>query len=214
VGHELVAVIARVAGVERVELAGSFRRRRETVGDLDLLVCGGATETVMDAFTTHAYVHEVLAKGDTKSSVRLGNGLQVDLRLVPAESFGAALLYFTGGKSHNIELRKLALERGMSLNEYGLTQDSRVVAARTEEDVYHALGLAWIPPELREARDEIERARAGNAAEADRASDLRGDLHMHTDRSDGRDTLADMVRAARDHGYGTARSPSTRSRSA
>src|SRR5262249_45023876 len=137
----------------------------------------------------------------TKSSVRLGNGLQVDLRVVPAESFGAALLYFTGSKAHNIELRKLAIDGGMSLNEYGLTRGTKVVAARTEEEVDRALGLEWIPPELREAHDEIDRARKGTLPRLIEEADVRGDLHMHTDRSDGRDTLASMVRAARDRGY-------------
>ena len=201
VGHELAGVVGKLKGVEKVELAGSFRRRRETVGDLDLLVCGGAVDDVMKTFTTHPYVHEVLARGETKSSVRLGNGLQVDLRLVPEASFGAAMLYFTGSKAHNIELRKLAIERGMSLNEYGLTKGELTVAAHTEEDVYRALGLAWIPPELREAGDEIERARNGTLPKLVEVGDLKADLHMHSDRSDGRGTLADMVRAARDHGY-------------
>ena len=201
VAHELASVIGKVHGVEHVELAGSFRRRRETVGDLDLLVTGGTPEAVMGAFTSHPYVHEVLAKGETKSSVRLGNGLQVDLRLVPAESFGAALLYFTGSKAHNIELRKLAIDGGMSLNEYGLTQGERTVAACTEADVYKALGLQWIPPELREAGDEIAQARNGTLPKLVEQGDLKGDLHMHTTRSDGRDTLEDMVRAARDFGY-------------
>jgi len=201
VAHELAAAIAATPGVERVELGGSFRRRRETIGDLDLVVCGGAADGVMTAFTTHAYVAEVLARGETRSSVRLGNGLQVDLRHVPAASFGAALLYFTGSKAHNIELRRLAIERGWSLNEYGLTEGERVVAARTEEDIYRALGLAWVPPELREGHDEVARARDGTLPKLVDVADLRADLHMHSDRSDGRDTLADMVRAARDHGY-------------
>jgi DNA polymerase (family 10) len=201
VAHDLAAAIGTTPGVERVELAGSFRRRRETIGDLDLVVCGGAAEGVMTAFTTHAYVAEVLARGETRSSVRLGNGLQVDLRHVPAASFGAALLYFTGSKAHNIELRRLAIERGWSLNEYGLTEGERVVAARTEEDIYRALGLAYVPPELREGLDEVARAREGTLPKLVDVADLRADLHMHTDRSDGRDTLADMVRAARDRGY-------------
>src|SRR5262245_28408725 len=192
VAHELAGHVAKVPGVQQVEIAGSFRRRRETIGDLDLLACGGATDAVMSAFTTHPYVHEVLARGDTKSSVRLGNSLQVDLRHVPVESFGAALMYFTGSKAHNIELRKLALDRDMSLNEYGLTKGARTVAARTEEEVYRALGLAWIPPELREAGREIEQARNGTLPDLIDVVDLRGDLHMHTDRSDGRDTLATM----------------------
>ena len=201
VAHELAGVVEKVKGVERIELAGSFRRRKETVGDLDLLVCGGRADDVMEAFTTHHYVAEVLGRGETKSSVKLGNGLQVDLRLVPLESFGAALLYFTGSKQHNIELRKLAIDRGMSLNEYGLTKGERVVAARTEEEVYRALGLDWIPPELREAGGEIELARAGWLPKLVEERDLRADLHMHTTRSDGRDTLVDMVRAARESGY-------------
>jgi DNA polymerase (family 10) len=201
VSTEISAAIAKVPGVERVEVAGSFRRRRETVGDLDVLVIGKSAPPVMEAFTTHPYVHEVLAKGDTRSAVRLGNGLQVDLRLVPAESFGAAMLYFTGSKAHNIELRKIAIDGGMSLNEYGLTKGDQVVAARTEEEVYGALGLPWIPPELREGHDEIPRARRGALPKLIEESDLRGDLHMHTDRSDGRDTLTAMVRAARDRGY-------------
>jgi DNA polymerase (family 10) len=201
VAHDLAGRVRQVAGVGAVELAGSFRRRRETVGDLDVLVCGGAAADVMAAFVGHPYVAEVLARGDTKSSVRLGNGLQVDLRRVPEESFGAALVYFTGSKQHNIELRRIAIERGLSLNEYGLTRGGKTVAARTEEDVYRALGLAWIPPELREAGDEIERARDGRLPRLIEEKDLRADLHMHTDRSDGRDTLADMVRACRDHGY-------------
>jgi DNA polymerase (family 10) len=201
--HALAAHVATVKGVTQVEIAGSFRRRRETVGDLDLLVCGGAADAVMDAFTAHPDVADVLGRGDTKSSVRLRNGLQVDLRAVPAESFGAALLYFTGSKEHNIELRRLANEQGLTLNEYGLARErnGRVVAARTEHDVYRALGLAWIPPELREARGEIEWAREDRLPRLLEESDLVADLHMHTDRSDGRDTIDAMVRAARARGY-------------
>ena len=199
--HALAERIGALKGVQQVELAGSFRRRKETVGDLDLLVCGGDAEQIMQAFTTHESVADVLGRGDTKSSVRLGIGLQVDLRVVPSESFGAALLYFTGSKEHNIELRKLAIEKGMSLNEYGLTKGERTVAARTEEDVYQALGLAWIPPELRESRGEIELARAGTLPKLLELSDLRADLHMHTTRSDGRDSIDDMVLAAKARGH-------------
>ena len=201
VAGALAEHIRALPGVEQVECAGSFRRRKESVGDLDLLVTGGSAETVMEAFTKHGDVVEILGRGETKSSVRLRNGLQVDLRLVPPESFGAALLYFTGSKEHNIELRKLAIERGLSLNEYGLTRGDKTVAGRTEEEVYRALGLAWIPPELREALGEIERARAGTLPRLIEPKDLVADLHMHTDRSDGRDTLETMVRAVRDRGY-------------
>ncbi|HEY2954047.1 MAG TPA: DNA polymerase/3'-5' exonuclease PolX [Candidatus Eisenbacteria bacterium] len=199
--HAIADHVRGVRGVKQVDLAGSFRRRKETVGDLDVLVCGGEPEDVMKAFTTHPSVADVLGRGETKSSVRLANGLQVDLRLVPEASYGAALLYFTGSKEHNIELRKIAIDQGMSLNEYGLARGERTVAGRTEEEVYRALGARWIPPELREARGEIELARYGKLPRLIELEDLRADLHMHTDRTDGRDTLATMVRAARDRGY-------------
>ncbi len=201
VAHAIAEHVRRVPGVERVELAGSFRRRKETVGDLDVLVCGGRPDAVMQVFVTHADVVEVLGHGETKSSVRLRNGLQVDLRHVPNASFGAALLYFTGSKEHNIELRKIAIEKGLSLNEYGLARGERIEAGRTEEEVYAALGLAWIPPELREATGEIDLARSGRLPLLVEEKDLMADLHMHTDRSDGHDTLDGMVRAARDRGY-------------
>jgi DNA polymerase (family 10) len=201
VAEALATVLEKVQGVRRVEIAGSFRRRRETVGDLDLLVVGGAPESVMDAFTTHPQVIEVLGRGETKSSVRLASGLQVDLRLVPEESFGAALLYFTGSKAHNIELRKIAIDKGWSLNEYGLTQGERMIAGRSEEDIYRALGMAWIPPELRESLGEIEMAREGRLPVLIEERDLVADLHIHTDRSDGRDSLETMVRAAKARGY-------------
>ena len=201
IAHLVAAHVEKVRGVERVEIAGSFRRRKETIGDLDLLVCGGRPEAVMEAFVSHPDVAEVLGHGETKSSVRMRNGLQVDLRHVPVASFGAALLYFTGSKAHNIELRKIAIDKGLSLNEYGLSRGKKTVAARREEDVYAALGLAWIPPELREAEGELDLARKGKLPDVIEQQDLVADLHMHTDRSDGRDTLAAMVNAARDRGY-------------
>jgi DNA polymerase (family 10) len=201
VAHALAEHLRKVRGVEQVEIAGSFRRRRETVGDLDLLATGGAHERVMAALVEHPEVADVLGRGETKSSVRLRNGLQVDLRLVAPESFGAAMLYFTGSKEHNIELRRIAIDKGLSLNEYGLTRGETTVAGRTEEDVYRALDLAWIPPELREMRGEIEWARAGRLPRLIELEDLRGDLHLHTDRTDGRDTIEAMVRGARDRGY-------------
>ena len=201
VAHALAARMKKLPSVEEVEIAGSFRRRRETIGDLDLLVTGGSTAAVMDAFTHDDQVIEVLGRGDTKSSVRLASGLQVDLRHVPRESFGAALLYFTGSKEHNIELRKLAIEKGWSLNEYGLTKGEKMIAGRTEEEVYRALDLPWIPPELRESSGEFELARAGRLPRLIEESDLKADLHMHTDRTDGKDTLEAMVRGAKARGY-------------
>ncbi len=200
VAHALAAHVRRVRGTT-VEIAGSFRRRKETIGDLDLLVTGGDPGAVMKAFLGHQEVADTLGEGPTKSSVRLRNDLQVDLRHVPAESFGAALLYFTGSKEHNIELRRIAIDKGWSLNEYGLTEGGRIVAGRTEEDVYRALDLEWIPPELREARGEIALAREGRLPQLIEESDIVADLHMHTDRTDGRDTLETMVRACRDRGY-------------
>jgi DNA polymerase (family X) len=201
VAQALTAHVKSVRGVTHVEPAGSFRRRRETIGDLDLVVTGGDPEAVMEAFVTQADVAEVIGRGETKSSVRLVNGLQVDLRHVPPESYGAALVYFTGSKAHNIELRRIALEKGWSLNEYGLTQGEKVIAGRTEKEVYRALGMDWIPPELREAGDEIALATAGKLPRLVELADLRADLHMHTDRSDGQATLEEMVRAVKAAGY-------------
>jgi DNA polymerase (family 10) len=158
----------------------------------------------MKAFTNHGSVADVLGQGETKSSVRLEVGLQADLRLVPEESFGAALMYFTGSKEHNIELRRIAIEKGLSLNEYGLTKSEnseKVVAGRTEEEVYRALGLAWVPPELRENRGEIDLAREGRLPKLIELADLRADLHMHTTRSDGRDSIDAMVKAAIERGH-------------
>lgn len=201
--HALADTVMRVPGVTQVEIAGSFRRRRETVGDVDIVACGGSAEAVMEAFVSHHSVSEVLGRGDTKSSVKLGMGLQVDLRHVPESAFGAALLYFTGSKEHNIELRRIAIEQGMSLNEYGLTRGEKqeVVASRTEEDIYRALGIGqWVPPELREARGEIDLAREGRLPDLVDVKDLRADLHLHTTRSDGRDSIATMVKAVRDRG--------------
>lgn len=199
--HALADELRRVPGVEQVEIAGSFRRRKETVADLDFVVCGGDCDAIMDRFVGHPQVAEVLGRGDTKCSVRITMGLQVDLRHVPAGAFGAALLYFTGSKEHNIALRRIAIERGMSLNEYGLTRGGEVVASRTEEDLYRALDLAWIPPELREDQGEIELAHEGRLPRLLVLEDLRGDLHMHTTRSDGKNSLVEMVTACRDRGY-------------
>ncbi len=204
VAQAIAERLRKVAGVEEVEIAGSFRRRRETVGDLDILVCGRTSEAVMKAFVGHPEVAEVLGHGETKSSVKLASGLQVDVRVVPRESFGAALLYFTGSKAHNIELRRIAIDKGLSLNEYGLFRgdsEGTRVAGRSEEEVYRALDLDWIPPELREAAGEIELARAGKLPKLIEPGDLRADLHVHSDRSDGQGTLETMVRACRSRGY-------------
>jgi DNA polymerase (family 10) len=193
--------LKQAVGVGRVEVAGSYRRRKETVGDLDLLVTCRRAEAVMDRLASYEAVAEVLARGKTKMSVRLRNGLQMDLRVVPEASYGAALQYFTGSKEHSIQLRRRAQERGLKINEYGVFRGKRRVAGRTEEEVYEAVGLPWIPPELREARGEIELALKGRLPKLLELDDLRGDLHMHTTATDGRASLEAMVEGAQKRGY-------------
>jgi DNA polymerase (family 10) len=187
-------------GVGRVEIAGSYRRCRETVGDIDLLVTATDSGPVMAHFTRYDEVAEVLSQGETRASVLLRCGLQVDLRVVPQASYGAALAYFTGSKAHNIALRKRAQARGLKLNEYGVFRGERAIAGETEESVYAALGLPWIPPELREDRGEVEWAERGPLPELVTRADLQGDLHCHTKATDGANTLREMAEAARARG--------------
>ena len=196
----LVTHLRGSRSVRQIEVAGSYRRGRETVGDLDILVDSSQPEAVMDRFAEFETTAEVLARGDTKMSVRLAGGLQVDLRVVPAESFGAALQYFTGSKQHNVILRGRAKARGLKINEYGVFRDDKYVAGRTEAEVYAALDLPCFPPELREARREFDWADAGKLPELIELSDIRGDLHMHTDETDGAATLEQMVAAAQQRG--------------
>jgi DNA polymerase (family 10) len=196
----LIAHLSKGPGVDQVIAAGSLRRARETVGDLDLLVTAPDGAAVAHHFTRYPEVAEVRESGDTRASVVLKSGLQVDLRVVPKESYGAALMYFTGSKAHNIRMRNLALERELKLNEYGLFRGKRAIAGATEQDVYAALGLPWIPPELREDRGEIEAARKGTLPHLIERSALRGDLHMHSKWTDGTATIEAMADAARAHG--------------
>jgi DNA polymerase (family 10) len=185
--------------VARVELAGSVRRRRETVADVDILVDSSDAAAAMAAFVGMGLVDAVLAHGPTKASVKTRGGLQVDVRVVPAESFGAALHYFTGSKDHNVAIRALGVRRGLLINEYGVFEgrgDGPRIGGAEEVDVFRAVGLPWIPPELRENRGEIEAALAGKLPHLVEVGDLRGDLHTHTDETDGRNTLAEMVAAA------------------
>ncbi len=176
---------------------GSLRRGRETCGDIDILAVGGE-QSLMDALISHPHVERVLGQGDTKSSVLLRGGYQADLRLVPTESRGAAMQYFTGSKAHNICVRDRAVQLGFKLNEYGLfrVDDNSRVAGETEEGIYRALGMDWVEPELRENRGEVEAARGGSLPALVTISDLRGDLHMHTTETDGKDDLAAMAEAA------------------
>jgi DNA polymerase (family 10) len=197
----LLHYLRAIPAVKEAEAAGSFRRRNETVGDLDVLAASANAESVMDRFAAYEGVADVLARGPTKMTVRLKAGMQSDLRVVPPVSYGAALQYFTGSKAHNIELRRIAQERGMKVNEYGVFRGAKRIAGRTEEEVYAAFGLPWIPPELREARGEIELAAAGKLPHLVELADMRGDLHMHTTATDGRASLEEMVQGAKAKGY-------------
>lgn len=193
----LAEAVRQLAGVETVAVAGSIRRRRETIGDADLLVVAKRAEPVLAAFAARPQVARILGQGDTKCSVVLASGLQVDVRVVPRESFGAALLYFTGSKAHNVALRQLAIKRKLKLNEYGLFRGTRRIAGKTEAEVYTALGLAEIPPELREDHGEIDAARTGRLPRLVEPDDLRGDLQTQTDWTDGRHSIEAMARAAK-----------------
>jgi DNA polymerase (family 10) len=191
------------AALQRVEYAGSLRRMAETIGDLDLLVASEDPVAVMDAFTSVGVVERVLARGETKSSVITRAGLQVDLRVVPLEAWGAAMIYFTGSKAHNIRIREMAVRKGLKLNEYGLfrAKSGRLIVARTEEEVYAKLGLPWIPPTLREDRGEVEAALAGTLPDVITREQIRGDLHTHTKLTDGLATLEQMLETASGLGY-------------
>ena len=187
------------------EAAGSFRRRRETVGDLDILLSADSpedAEAAVTRFVQFPEVQEILARGETKASVRLRGGPQVDLRVVRPEEYGAALLYFTGSKQHNIELRKIAQSRDLKLSEYGLFHGEERVAGATEHEVYAALGLDWIPPELREARRELELAARHALPDLVSLEDIRGEVHAHTDATDGKASLEEMAEGAKKRGYG------------
>jgi DNA polymerase (family 10) len=197
----LVKYLETVPGVEKVAIAGSYRRARETVGDIDILVVADGESRVMDRFVHYDETAEVLAHGDTKSSIALRSGVQVDIRAVEDKSFGAALQYFTGSRDHNIALRKRGQERGLKINEYGVFKGERWVAGKTEEDVYAEVGLPFIPPELREDSGEIDAAESKRLPELVKLADMRGDLHMHTTGSDGKNTIREMAEAARARGY-------------
>jgi DNA polymerase (family X) len=199
--EKLAAYIEDFQGVERVTPAGSLRRGRETVGDLDLLVTGRSPSALGDYVLKFPGVGEVLAKGEDKVSFRLGNGMQVDVRMLAPESYGAALMYFTGSKEHNVALRDRAKRRGWKLSEYGLFEGESVIAQKTEEEIYQKLGLPFIPPELRENMGEIEAAEANELPHLVELGDIRGDLQMHTTASDGKNTAEEMAAAAKKLGY-------------
>lgn len=193
----LVAYLKKVSGVSHVTVAGSFRRARETVGDLDILVTASAKSPVMAKFAAYEEVAKIVALGATKATVVLRSGLQVDLRLVPEESYGAALYYFTGSKAHNIAVRGIALKGGLKINEYGVFRKDKRIAGETEESVFRTVGLSFIPPEMRENRGEIEAAAKKKLPKLVKLDDLAGDLHAHTKATDGHNTIAEMAAAAR-----------------
>jgi len=200
-GEPLLAYMRDGPGITRAELAGSFRRCRETVGDLDLLVQGADGRAAVRHFLAYPDVQRVTAHGTTRAAVRLAGGLQVDLRVIPPEAYGAALHYFTGSKAHNIAVRKLGRDRGLKINEYGVFRGAQRIAGREEREVFDAVELPFIPPELREMRGELDAARAGELPRLVELRHIRGDLQMHTTDSDGRATLEEMVQAAEALGY-------------
>ncbi len=196
----LVEFLRKLPGVKDVVIAGSYRRGKDTLGDLDILVTAAKGQTVMDRFTLYDEVDQVVSKGTTRSTVILRCGLQVDLRVVEKQSFGAALHYFTGSKAHNIQVRRLAQQAGLKINEYGVFKGDKLIAGQTEDSVFKAVGLAPIPPELREGRGEIEAAREKRLPKLVQLGDIKGNLHTHTTASDGRASLKDMAIAAKQRG--------------
>lgn len=198
--EQIVADLKKLPGVTQAAVAGSCRRRKETCGDLDILVTSNTPDDAMNLLAKHPLVAEELSRGPTKQRVRLRDHLELDLRVVPEESFGAALQYFTGSKEHNIVIRRRATERDLKLNEYGLFCGEERIAGRTEEEIYSALGLPWIAPELRENRGEIELAEKNALPKLITLKDIQGDLHMHTTATDGTATIREMIEAARERG--------------
>lgn len=200
-GESLVSAISRIPGTEGTILAGSLRRMRETVKDIDVLTISDNPPGVVAAFTSLRPEKDVLASGGTKGSVILQDGIQADLRVVGPESYGAALLYFSGSKAHNVRLRGLAQKMGLKINEYGVFRGDEMIAGETEAEIYRTLGLPFIPPELREDRGEIEAAMEGRLPDLIELGDIKGDLHTHTTWSDGKATIAEMADAAKELGY-------------
>lgn len=197
----LAAYLRSLPGVQHVVIAGSYRRSRETVGDLDLVAAAPLPEPIVKSFTAYPEVARVLASGPTRGTVVLRSGIQVDIRVVPPESLGAALVYFTGSKTHNIAIRRIAQAHGLKINEYGVFRGGRRLSGETEESVYRSIGLPLVPPELREDNGEIEAAGAGRLPHLVELADIRGDLHIHTTATDGHNSIADMTQAAKALGF-------------
>lgn len=206
VAQNIVSELKETGLCTNIEIAGSVRRRKESIGDIDILVSSKKPEKVMDVFCNYALVERVLGKGETKSSVQLSAGLNADLRVVDEEVFGAALHYFTGSKEHNVAVRSLGIKKGMTINEYGVHKGTaekkgKLLASRTEEDVYKAVGLAYVPPVLREDRGEVQLAMKGELPVLIEEEDIRGDMHMHSNFSDGNATMTEMAKGALAQGH-------------
>jgi DNA polymerase (family 10) len=201
IANDVITHLKNLKHVKKIEVAGSYRRRKETVADLDLLVTCKNEAAVMDHFVHYENVERVLSKGKTRSSVQLGSGMQMDLRAVPEISYGAALHYFTGSKPHNIAVRLLGVKRGIKINEYGVFKGEKRIAGKEEEEVFRAVDIPFIEPELRENRGEIEAAQKGQLPILITIKDIHGDLHTHTKSTDGFNSLEEMVEAARSRGY-------------
>lgn len=201
IAEELVAELSALPFVRQVNYAGSLRRMKETIGDIDILATSASPEKVIRYFTNMNSVVHVIAQGPTKASVRLRNGLQVDLRVLPENQYGSSLMYFTGSKEHNIELRRIAIAKGLKLSEYGLFKGEKMIAGAAENDVYSVLGLDYVAPEMREAAGEVESARKHTLPKLIEYNDIIGDLHVHTRWSDGLNTIQEMAQAAKKMGY-------------
>jgi DNA polymerase (family 10) len=205
--REIQKMVGQFAGVKRIEIAGSLRRRKETIGDVDLLAILAArsgpavAKRVMDDFVAQPGVEKVWGKGATKASVRLDDGFDVDLRILPQRSYGAAMQYFTGSKEHNVALRRIAIEKGLKLSEYGLFRGPKMLPSATEEEIYEQLGLEWIPPEIRENEGEIQAARAKKLPKLIEYGSLKGDLHCHSDWDGGHNSIEEIAQAAMARGY-------------
>ncbi|TYB88869.1 MAG: DNA polymerase/3'-5' exonuclease PolX [Kosmotoga sp.] len=207
IATEIIEYLKNNADIKKIDYAGSLRRMKETIGDIDILTVAPDNKRVMEIFANMSSVSRVELKGDTKTTIELKEGVDVDLRVVPEKSYGAALLYFTGSKEHNIQLRKIAIEKNYKLSEYGLfemtedDEEGKCISSKNEEDIYKSLGMAYIPPELREDRGEIKKAKENEIPRLITSEDYKGDLHMHTKYSDGAGTIVDMLSKAEELGY-------------
>lgn len=201
IAREVYGKLENLKEVEKISLAGSLRRRKETIGDVDFLVVSKNPKKVMDFFVKLPGVEKIWGQGGTKASVHMVNGFDMDLRVVPARSYGAALQYFTGSQDHNIATRKIAIDKGLKLSEYGVFRGAKIIAGKTEEEVYKAIGLAWIPPEIRENTGEIEAAREGKLPKLVELKDIKGDLHCHSNWNGGEQSIEEMAEMAISLGY-------------